>query len=448
MSAWIQTRARALALAAFLCFAPAAAGAAPVQLAVTGHPASAAFLRARILAAAEREIAQSVPPGTPVRAALTLPATEPLDSGFLTTFTVPVSVGGGPAPAQTTVDVDVRNVALPDEPPLRLAFADDPERIVAAGVLSRTTVAVGRPTRIYYYHENKGAPRRFCVVLSANDSVITHVQIVGASGGPNIDVMSVGDAVTRSFLASQPLDEGVIAEIDGGKPLLERDELIGPGDGVVGALDLHVLDGGPVTATVLAIPPAAEPRDYLYGVKLPDDGHARHGTFDLAGASQRVVGYTAGGPDATFVYGTRRRTLPNVDAADPGHDYGDYGVLQHVTFDLANPGPAPATLYLYEKPLGGDVRSSFLVNAQLVELGCVRVARPYRIAGETLAAHATGVFDVLTMTDGGSNYPLEIGVTTTPPLPTTPAINAADGCFPKPGGPPAAPQPARGPAGH
>jgi hypothetical protein len=43
------------------------------------------------------------------------------------------------------------------------------------------------------------------------------------------------------------------------------------------------------------------------------------------------------------------------------------------------------------------------------------------------------------MTDGGSNYPLEIGVSSTPPLASTPAITAADGCFPKSGGPPAAP---------
>jgi hypothetical protein len=36
------------------------------------------------------------------------------------------------------------------------------------------------------------------------------------------------------------------------------------------------------------------------------------------------------------------------------------------------------------------------------------------------------------MTDGGSFYPVEIGITGTPPTPATPAISAPDGCFPKP----------------
>ena len=41
------------------------------------------------------------------------------------------------------------------------------------------------------------------------------------------------------------------------------------------------------------------------------------------------------------------------------------------------------------------------------------------------------MLDILTMTDGGSNYPLEVGAGSTPPLTTTPPIASADGCFPK-----------------
>jgi hypothetical protein len=198
----------------------------------------------------------------------------------------------------------------------------------------------------------------------------------------------------------------------------------------------------------MAIPLGAEPAAYLYAPKLPDDGHARHGSFDLTDFAQRIIGYTAGGNDATYTYGNRRRTLQNSDPSDSGRDYGDYGVLQHVAFDLDNPGDAPVTLYLYEKPLGGVVRSSFVVNGDVVDLGCVRVPQRYRITSLVLPPQSTGVLDVLTMTDGGSNYPLELGVTASPPLPSTPSISAADGCFPKQGGAPAAPQPANGPPGH
>jgi hypothetical protein len=39
------------------------------------------------------------------------------------------------------------------------------------------------------------------------------------------------------------------------------------------------------------------------------------------------------------------------------------------------------------------------------------------------------------MTDGGSFYPLEVGLSGTPPQPVTPPVSAPDGCFPKSAGP-------------
>jgi hypothetical protein len=429
-----------------------AAGRVPeqVRLTISGDPASPDFLASRLNAAVVRAVEPTLAAGSLVHTTAILPQPEPLERGFITSFRVAVTIEPGPGAAAVTglTRVDVDNAALSGTAPATLSFTDDPERITADGVLSRTTVSAGRPARIYYYHENVRAKRRFCVVLSANDSVLTHVQLVGAAAGPNVDVMSVGHAVTKTFLDRQPHNEGIVAPVAGGKPYLERDTMVGPGDGIVGALDLRVLDGGPVTVTVMAIPPAAEPAAYLYAPKLPDDGHTRHGTFELGDFAQRVIAYTAGGPDATYEYGNRQRTLRNLDGADPGRDYGDYGVLQRVAFDLDNPGDAPATVYLYEKPLGGVVRSSFSVNGTIVDVGCVRVPQRYLIAPYQLEPHATGTLNVLTMTDGGSNYPLEIGVSASAPLAAAPAISAQDGCFPKPGGAPAATQPAPRPAGQ
>jgi hypothetical protein len=428
------------------------AGTVPPRIAlkITGSPALPDFLNARILAAVRDAVNPTLLPGSTVRAATIWPLPQALGSGFLTSFTVPVTIdpGAGAAAVAAATVIDVENIALPDLLPITLAFKDDPERITADGVLSRTTVDIAQPTRIYYYHENIRERRRFCVVMTANDSVRTDVQIIDAAAGPNIDVMSVGHAVSRTFLALKPHNEGDVISIAGGKPRLERDTPVGPGEGIVGSLDLRVLDGGPVTATVMAIPLGAEPASYLYAPKLADDGHARHGRFDLTDFAQRVIAYTAGGRDVAYVYGSRGQTPLNTDPADAGHDYGDYGVLQNVTFDLANPTATPATVYLYEKPLGGVVRGSFAVNGTLFDVGCVRVSQRYLIVPYELSPHATQELAVRTMTDGGSNYPLEIGVTERPPLPTTPPIAAADGCFPKPGGPPAAAQPGAGPQGQ
>ena len=406
-------------------------------LLVTGNPADGDFLATEILAALDRAIRPTLQAGAVVRYGAIAPLPQALAAGFETTYTVPVTIAGaaGVPPLEATASVTVANQGLAGFDPVVLALDDDPEYIHGEGVLFRVTTDAARPLRVYYYHENVAAARRLFVVLGAQSD--TRVQIVHAPGGPSIDVMSVGHSVSRAFVVAQPANEGIVVDVVAGIPFVLRDAAIQPGDGIAGAVDIRVLVGGPVTATVLALAPGADPTAFVSAPKLPDDGHNRHGTFALGAAGERTVAFTIGGPDASVEYGERSHGPQNVDPADPGRDAGDYGVLQRIAFDVDNPGAAPATIYLYEQPVGGVVRNSFLVNGALVDVGCARLSQHYQIAAAQVAARSTTTLHVVSMADGGSNYPLEVGVTTTPPLPTTPPLGAPDGCFPKPGATPA-----------
>jgi hypothetical protein len=145
------------------------------------------------------------------------------------------------------------------------------------------------------------------------------------------------------------------------------------------------------------------------------------------------LNYSIGSADpAAVVIGDTDPTPPSAQPNAEGHDYGDYGVLHTINLTVNNPSPDPATAYLYFKPLGGPARGSFLVDGSLYEIGCVRVSQPYQISEIQIAAGQTYHGTLRTMTDGGSFYPAEIGITTTPPQPHAPPINAPDGCFPKP----------------
>lgn len=201
---------------------------------------------------------------------------------------------------------------------------------------------------------------------------------------------------------------------------------------VSGTVDLRVLSGGPVTITVLAVSSGIDPRTLLGGPVLPGDGHHRTGVFAIGGFGTEGLSYVAGGADATVVIGDTDPTPPNVDGGSTGHDYGDYGVLHTISLTMSNPGTSSASAYLYFKPLAGPARGVFLVDNNLVELGCVRESAPYQVSAFDLAPGQTYHTVVQTMTDGGSFYPAEIGVTETPPRPSAPPINAPDGCFPKP----------------
>jgi len=315
-----------------------------------------------------------------------------------------------------------------------LLYDDDPEKIVGDGPLFHATVQPNQPVRLYYYHDSDAAQHRIVMFLSATTAEPTPVHVVAATGGPNVDVMTVGHNVSRNYVLSKLHNQGLVIELSqdrGDYPFL--DVTFGGGAGIAGSVDLRVLGGGPVAVSVLAVPVGADAdtiAQIALQAPLAKDGHQRGGIFKIDGEYGKAYeNYVAGGPDVSLVYGDQGP--PGADA-DAGRDAGDYGVVQTIAFSLNNPTDKPAVAYLYERPIGGIVRSTFFLNGTPVEMGCVRdTTQRYQISTYALAPGATVPLTVATMTDGGSNYPIEIGVSATPPLPVTPPIDAPDGCFPK-----------------
>lgn len=402
-------------------------------LQVTGNPVDPAWL-ARVATAtvARLTLAQ---PGAQVTAGNAVPPPQPLTPGAQTQVSVPVQISSGDGryfPQSGTTQLDVTNVPADPFSPALLFYDDDPEHVAQDGVLFRGTVTMAQPVGLYYYHDDAGDPRRIVVALSTDSQDPTQVQAIDASAGPNIDVMQVGHSVSRTFLLLEPRGEGTILDLSPDRPLVLHDVAMSARQGVAGKLDLRVLQGGPVTVTVLAVSPGADPVALLNQPQLPGDGHHRTGVYRVAGFGASTLTYAAGSPNATLDIGDTDATPPNVDAAAPGHDYGDYGVLHTIDVNLNNPTPEPATAYLYMRPIAGVDRASFLVDGNLVEVGCVRQPVPYQISAFSLTPGQSARAVVQTMTDGGSFFPIEIGVTATPPQPQAPPIGAPDGCFPKP----------------
>jgi hypothetical protein len=404
---------------------------AQTMLKVTGNPADPAWL-AREASRWVARLTQSLP-GAHTTIGSAPPPAAPLGPGEQTQFSVPVQIGGDARyfdQSGSTI-VNVQNVAVDPFAPALLFYDDDPEHVTQDGVLFRGTVTAAQPTSLYYYHDNAGDPRRIVVAFASSSQEPTSVQLIDAPAGPNIDVMQVGHVVSREFLLAKSQGEGVVTDLSQDDPVFWRDALMSARQGVAGNVDVRVLSGGPVTVTVLAVSPGVDPRTLMGQPVLPGDGHQRTGVFRLTGFGADTLNYAAGGADAKLVIGDREPTPPSADPNAPGHDYGDYGVLHTVNVDLANPGDAPVTAYLYFRPIAGIARASFLVDGKLVELGCVREPMPYQVAAFNLAPRQTYVAAVRTMTDGGSFYPVEIGVTAAVPAPFAPAIDAPNGCFPK-----------------
>jgi hypothetical protein len=402
------------------------------SLTVTGNPVDPAWLTQQVARWLARMT--QAQPGAQTTIGTVPPPSAPLAPGQSTQFVVPVQIAGNghyfDQSGSTTVNV--QNVAVAPFEPNVLFYDDDPEHVTQDGVLFRGRITAATPARLYYYHDDGQDPHRLVVALRSDSQDPTSVQIVEAWAGPNMDVMHVGHTVTKNFLLTKMHDQGIIVSLSQDEPFLLADVPMASRQLVSGTVDLHVLSGGPVTATVLALSGDANPRSLLDGPVLPGDGHRRTGVFVVSGFGSHTLSYSVGGANATLVIGDTDPTPPSADPSASGHDYGDYGVSHSIELTLSNPGASPATAYLYFRPLAGPARASFVVNGALVEIGCVRVPTPYQIEAFDLSPGQTYRAVVQTMTDGGSFYPAEIGVTAAPPQPRAPAINAPDGCFPKP----------------
>ncbi len=409
------------------------AGTIPSQLrlSVTGDPVDPQWLSEEVQATVER--ATAVMPGA--QATIAAPPPITLAPGGTANVSVAVQIAGNGTYLDQSgaTNVTVDRVPLTPMPAALLFYDDDPEDVASDGVLYRGTATTSQAVRLYTYHESISAPHRIVVILSADAQA--RVQTIGAFAGPNIDVMSVGHAATLRYLTLQPHDEGVVLTLGAATSQVLEDVTEGNGELVAGVLDVRVIEGGPVTVTVMSVAPGEDPKLLLGDPPLPGDGHHRTGVFVLSGYGDDAATYAVGGPDAVVTYGDRSAPPVSAGPRTDDRDDGDYGVLRSIEFTLTNPTDEESNAYLYERPLGGDVRSSFLVDGSLVQLGCAREPSAYQIAAYALSPHQTYRVSIETMSDGASNYPLEVGISATPPIPQTPPVGTPDGCFPR------APQP-------
>jgi len=411
-----------------------AAGVIPATLTlnVTGSPADPAFLDQQIRNALNRAIRPTLRTAASISYGPFNPwPLYPLPAGARAAVNVTVRIAGDDtsAPVTAITTVNLNNVILPAAAPTMLFLSDDPEYLLTEGLVYRGAVSASRPARLYYYHSNIGLPRGLDVVLSA--AATTRVQLIDSEAGPDQDVMAVGHTVTRELLRAEQANVGTIVDVVPGRPFVLRHSLMLQAEVVAGAVDVRVLDGGPVTVSLVGSPAGSRPEAFLDGARMPRDGHDRHGAFDLTGFGALTATYTIGAESPAAVqYGGKDATPRNLDPSDTGHDYGDYGIVHRITFTLVNPTDDPHNVFLYQKPLGGPVRGTFFVDGQLKELGCVRLPQPYWITTYQLLPHSTAASTTITMTDGGSFYPVEFGVTETRPLPYTPPVGSPDGCSP------------------
>jgi len=348
-------------------------------------------------------------------------------------YTLPLDVGlDGKG---TFVDVRARsNVHLrldPPAPPVppgapqTLLYSDSPEYVTGDGVLFRsvTPVTAARPARIYLYHVAMTEARTFALVLRAREAS-ARVALTGTAAPPSTKYLCTGHRATADFLRERRRRESVVATVAPDHPFvlpLQGDMHVR--DLIAAAYEISVLDGGAVDVEVVSTAHGIDPLSVADDPEAPADRSRRKGEFALAAVRPISLDLRIGSadeePSVDIGLGSVEGTpeFPNLRAG-PRFFPGDYGIVRPVRLHLVNVTDTQQTAFLYEVALNRALTSTFWFDGDLNPTEVPMVTDPnqrYVVRAFPLAPNEDRTITGEYMTDGGSNYTAEYGLTADTP---------------------------------
>jgi hypothetical protein len=348
-------------------------------------------------------------------------------------YTVPLDVGLDgkgmfvDVRARSTVHLrlDPSVQLAPSGAPQTLMYSDSPEYVTADGVLFRsvTPVTVARPARIYLYHVAMTEPRTFALVLRARDAA-SRVALTGAAAPPSSKYLCAGHRATADFLRERRRRESVVATVAPDRPFvmpLQGDMHVR--DLIAAAYDITVLDGGAVDVEVVSTAHGIDPLSVADDPEAPADRSRRKGEFALGTirpiALDLRIGSTDEEPSIDIGLGSVEGTpeFPNLRAG-PRFFPGDYGIVRPVRLHLINATDTQQTAFLYEVALNRALTSTFWFDGDINPTEVPVVTDPnqrYVVRAFPLAPNEDRIVTGEYMTDGGSNYTAEYGLTADTP---------------------------------
>lgn len=234
-----------------------------------------------------------------------------------------------------------------------LIFSDSPEVITAPGVLYRSE-AEG-PVRVFFHHVNGSADVLRLAVIIRNPSPsqgLEYRALKHAVSASSSDYLYLGKSVQKAYFGTRRKAKAERLEPCGSRELISGSgALVGAGELVTGTLDLVL--SAPAEICVMAEATEAGALAYAREPLLPQDSQRLRGTFYASDwdYTLRQPVYAGKIPLALELASPAAGFAKGIDApsGEPAENYGNYGVIYRVNFEVA--GDAPVSFVF--NPLGG-----------------------------------------------------------------------------------------------
>lgn len=420
----------ASASVAVLVAPPAGSVPADVAVELAGN-VTPAFVAARVRdAVAQRSALQ---PGTEVKIRGLDALAQPSAAGQAVTVPIEVGLDGKGTFVNVTSKANLRLQIDPPPPPVApqtLLYSDSPEYVAADGVLFRsvTPAVPGRPVRLYLYHVAMTDARSFALLLRTRGTA-ARVALTGTAATPSTKYLCAGHRATADYLRERRRGESVVASVAHDRPfVLPLQGELHARQLLAAAYDVAVLDGGAVEVEVVSTSRGVDPLSVAGDPEMPEDRSRRKGEFSLAAVRPLDLELRAGSaddePSVDVGLGSSEGTPEFTNLrAGPRFFPGDYGIVRPVRLHLVNVTDVAQPVYLYEVPLNRALSTTFWFDGDAEPTEVPAVGDPnqrYLVKSFNLAPHEDRTVTGEYMTDGGSNYTAEYGLTSNTPLTAPP----------------------------
>lgn len=403
------------------------AGALPPSVAITvagRSPPSASFEAGALAVQLAREA--QLRPGSRVVAIdpRSMPATLALATPWSATIPVAISGRNHWRDVQGSVLGQINYVDLPALEPTELFFSDDPEEVRSnqSGVVFRQTLQPRAAVRLFAYSQLDAPGQVLYVILQSSGT--SHIQVLGDAAGPGY-YDDAGHKATLRYLLARRSQQSIVTTVSSGDPLfVQVAQPTTDVPRVVTAIyDMRLLDGDPADVLVAAARAGDDPRSFLEEQPQPalEDKHLRTGVYPLGAMPALMLSASIGMQFDTPPDGTSTRVGSWAVPPIVGKRYliGDYGVVRPLSVTLTNVSSGAGWVYLYETPSRQGATTTVLFDDEqaAIELPCLQAPGRYLIRKFSVPPGGTPLVVTGTfMTDGGSEYPIELGLSLDPPI--------------------------------
>jgi hypothetical protein len=376
-----------------------------VVMPVTGEPAPAAILKEAALYAAVNNIVLN--PGAKVTLRKGVEAPAFLQKGESSVVSLPLTVEGeGYITVNKTMAVKLTNLVKTFEDPSLLMLSNRPESFDESGILFENITGQAKSVRLLYHHKNTSF-RRTTLFIRLTNTGAEPVEMMATpcTSGPDPNEIFVGHQVTSRFLNVFSRKASYQIVIPPHTFLTFSEQEMGSQETASGLFDFHITRGKELKVTVGAYR-AGENPSRLKVLEAPFNPFFVHprGTFENPAITiERAI--TAGEAPVEAMF-AEPPWLIDQETGEP--NVGNYGTTYRIIYTVTNSSRFLRRIGFYFSPHKDIARGTFVINGNLVETELLRPTQEAHLHTLELQPGGTETVELLTMPEGGSNYPAKV----------------------------------------